>query len=331
MFCRKCGIELKDGCKECPNCGMLVNIRCTEDHVPGYNKKNSRSLYSKWWFWAIMFLVLGLNIIVFKSYSILEDMGLEAEGQDLEIAQEVDETSNITSTPYESNSEIENFEEQNIESKIPDETPSITSVPSESNSEEENFEEQDTENEITEDIDNVPEEITDEGKDASVWSKEYLFWYLQGLNDAQVGSYIKLAKDFLNTAEQLDTNIYLKTDGGLFSKRNFEITNKETDLLYSGGLENNKPEGFGMLLKFYGNMESEEVNEYDEYKITPLFLPLYIGEFSGGMYNGKGILYVDHSQDFSFSDVGTDNIDDVLAYSNDYLQTISYNWRFFRW
>lgn len=317
MFCIRCGKELKSDWKICPNCGFPVNDQQAKNKISGNVQKSiSRSLYKKWWFWVSVFIVMVLGLsamILISSYSISEDPS--SEKQDIEIAEDVDEISDITDAPLENNLGEVNLTDQEAENEV------VEAQESEDVTEEI----QEIEDEVAETFDDITEYPSDEGSDFPVWSKEYLFWYTQGLRDSYVDAYIKIAKNLLEKTDQLDANIHMRTEGGLFEKEHFEMTRDNSMYLYAGEIKDNKPEGLGILSKRY-QLEQERYNEYGEYETVPLYLPIYIGEFSEGRYNGTGMSYEDRSESISITDVKVENVEDIdlLEYSEQYFLSISY-------
>ena len=79
-------------------------------------------------------------------------------------------------------------------------------------------------------------------------------------------------------------NIVEVKSAGVFSKR-FERTLNDGDYYYLGGLEENQPHGYGMLLKrdWFLSQNREDLDCGME----------YIGEFKDGQYNGYGLLFND--------------------------------------
>ena len=79
----------------------------------------------------------------------------------------------------------------------------------------------------------------------------------------------------------LESMLYLETRG-LHDER-YEITNRETGYYYIGELEDNEPEGYGMILR-WDPLKSGATGE------TELAL-IYLGEFHQGQYDGYGLLF----------------------------------------
>lgn len=67
MFCKKCGKEMKDGWKVCPNCGTTVEGG-TEEVIETNNvkekgekpKKAKKPIFKKWWFWVIIIIAIAV-------------------------------------------------------------------------------------------------------------------------------------------------------------------------------------------------------------------------------------------------------------------------------
>lgn len=126
-------------------------------------------------------------------------------------------------------------------------------------------------------------ELSPNAENASVWSTDYLFWYISN-SDMDANKYLKTAIEFQDKAEELGDDTYLFLNDGFFGDGSFEQTGDQTKYLYRGELKNNKPSGFGMLAKYY-QFNTE----------LSMYVPIYIGEFRDGMYDGEGVLYYDYS------------------------------------
>lgn len=150
----------------------------------------------------------------------------------------------------------------------------------------------------------------------TVWSTNYLFWYANNL-DKDVKSFIKDANTMLKDAEALKAETYLKLDDGWFGSGSYEITSDQTEYGYAGGIKKNQPSGFGVLYKYYYfGMDLE------------MYIPVYIGDFKKGKFNGEGILFCDYSEEddvvssIAYSlDMNEDNMENIIY---QYLHSISY-------
>lgn len=147
--------------------------------------------------------------------------------------------------------------------------------------------------------------------DSPVWSKEYLFWYVEKNDIPGAGSEIESAQKYIDRAEQSRANgsIYLKLNKKIFEENYFSITSEETEYVYSGELKDNRPSGFGALWKVQEGKE----------------LILYCGNFSSGRYDGYGVKFKTYSDD-TVKIVLAKTLVGMLASRNyrDYLETITY-------
>lgn len=149
----------------------------------------------------------------------------------------------------------------------------------------------------------------------SVWSADYLFAYIEN-SDMGLDKYAKTGKKLLKKAGELTNNYYVELNSEIFGGEKYSITSNESEYCYSGKLKKNQPSGFGMLSKLY-DINSE----------LQVYLPVYIGEFSKGKYDGEGIKFYDFSED-EIVDTILGNIgiteETVREYTDCYFQQIEY-------
>lgn len=150
----------------------------------------------------------------------------------------------------------------------------------------------------------------------TVWSTDYLFWYTEDMNK-DVRNYVKDAKKIIENAEGAKPDTYLKMDDGLFGSGAYEITSEQTEYAYSGKLKNNQPSGFGVLYKYYSMGIDMEA-----------YVPIYMGDFKKGKYQGEGISFYDYSEDSNIASSITytlhsdeSNLEEVI---DQYFQAIEY-------
>lgn len=150
----------------------------------------------------------------------------------------------------------------------------------------------------------------------TVWSTDYLFEYADDF-DKDIKKHIKFARNTLKKAEGMNMETYLKADDGLFGNGSYEMTSEQTEYGYSGKMKNNQPSGFGVLYRYCSMGIGPEV-----------YIPVYMGDFKKGQYNGKGILFKDYSEDDEIaSSIGyTFNVDEsnLQEIIEQYLQSIEY-------
>lgn len=134
-----------------------------------------------------------------------------------------------------------------------------------------------------------------EKPDGTVWSTDYLFWYVEDL-DKDINRHIKEAKKILEKSEEMKNVTYLKFDDGLFGNGAYEISSEQSEYCYEGEIKDNQPSGFGILYKYY--FMDTDIETY---------IPIYMGNFENGKYSGSGISFYDYSED--------NNIVSSIAYS----------------
>lgn len=154
--------------------------------------------------------------------------------------------------------------------------------------------------------------------DRPVWSKEYLFWYVESSN-MNLDSEISTAKDILQKVQKFETTKSLTTESSLFKGTSYAFTVEDSNLIYMGGEKDNKPDGLGIIWKGY------EIN--DE---VFAFKAVYAGNFSKGKFDGKGILFKDYDDSIMQDSLDTLNhqfnltADNARSYCEQYLESISY-------
>ena len=149
----------------------------------------------------------------------------------------------------------------------------------------------------------------------SVWSTDYLFAYIEN-SDMGLNKYAKTGKKMLEKAAGFTESYYAELNSEIFGEGKYSITCNESEYRYSGELKKNQPSGFGVLSKLY-DINSE----------LQIYLPVYIGEFSKGKYDGDGIKFYDFSED-EITDTILGNMGltekTVYEYIDYYFQQIEY-------
>lgn len=156
---------------------------------------------------------------------------------------------------------------------------------------------------------------TSENEAGSVWSTEHLFGYIEN-SDMKLDKYVKMGKKMLKKSEECTDNSYVEFNSQILGEGNYNTTSNESEYCYSGELKKNQPSGFGVLSKlYYINSELQ------------IYLPVYIGEFSKGQYDGKGIKFYDFSEEEIVNTIlGNSELteDNIYEYTDHYFQQIEY-------
>ena len=57
-YCRQCGAMLQEGARFCPGCGAAAESAPVES-APARPRKKRKSLFRRWWFWALVLIAAG--------------------------------------------------------------------------------------------------------------------------------------------------------------------------------------------------------------------------------------------------------------------------------
>lgn len=156
---------------------------------------------------------------------------------------------------------------------------------------------------------------TDEnGYDSTIWSTDYLFWYLKEYDFCEIKNLVEVAEGFWNQKAELETSnepVPVKLNSKVFSADYYSLTSERSNYVYVGDMEDNRPSGFGVL-----SLAFEDEGCYR---------PIYCGNFKDGRFDGTGIKMQDYNTNLIFDvtnviEMGMLPTDDI----NDYVESISY-------
>ena len=166
---------------------------------------------------------------------------------------------------------------------------------------------------------NTASESVEDYSDKPVWSKEYLFWYIESSDvNMNLFSEVKSAQKILNKVQKFDDAKNLTTESSLFKGSSYSLTTEGTGLVYMGGERKNKPDGLGGIWRSY------QVGDVTVQKLV------YAGYFSKGQYDGNGILFKDYDDSAvqntfdTISSMYGWNADNAQKYCEEYLESIAY-------
>lgn len=135
-----------------------------------------------------------------------------------------------------------------------------------------------------------------------VYSMEYLNGYIENNNiDIPKERYKSKMKKVFNDNSEM---IAVEASGG--EKVRYSATVENSEFYYVGKLKNNRPDGWGKIIRVVIASESEyygrliaDINTigwgWDEEELVPLLV--YVGEFNDGYYSGYGWKYADYFDD----------------------------------
>ena len=156
-----------------------------------------------------------------------------------------------------------------------------------------------------------PQEDFDAGRDSPIWSSDYAFWYIRSNAIMDAYDYVDTAENFLEQEAELEANstpVYLKLNKKVIGDDYYSLTSDESEYTYVGGMEDNRPSGFGVL-KIWSIDAGEP-------------LRMYCGNFSKGRYDGEGVKFGDYSA--STISWAVSALEDRVSNIKEYLENISY-------
>lgn len=164
---------------------------------------------------------------------------------------------------------------------------------------------------------NTASESVEDYSDKPVWSKEYLFWYIESSDvNMNLSSEVKSAQKILTKVQKFDDAKNLTTESSLFKGSSCSLTTESTGLVYMGGERKNKPDGLGGIWRSY------QVGDVTVQKLV------YAGYFSKGQYDGNGILFKDYDDSAvqntfdTISSMYGWNADNAQNYCEEYLESM---------
>lgn len=155
----------------------------------------------------------------------------------------------------------------------------------------------DTETTMIENDDEIVIENNLMEEDASeepVGSTKYVIWCMKKQGVSDLNKFAKMAEEYLEIAEKQDDEKDLKTVPNIFGYY-YTLTSESSDYIYSGGLKDNRPSGFGVLkswvgtIKYCGNFDD---GRYDGMGVLYDEGISYIGDFSNGQKDGEGVSFI---------------------------------------
>lgn len=154
----------------------------------------------------------------------------------------------------------------------------------------------------------------------SVWSTEYLSFYLQN-KSLEIYDFSKEEKKASVIAKKVKPEqCYIKGSGGFLNNSiiTYKKTDEETDFVYMGEIKDEKPDGYGMLYKL--------INYGSDYEPVLARQVVYEGMFKKGKYSGFGKSYFffqDENEAWKFREF-VEQSGDAQKCVNDYFNELEY-------
>jgi hypothetical protein len=158
-------------------------------------------------------------------------------------------------------------------------------------------------------------------KDMSVWSPEYLAYYI---NNMQMDLYnFKSEEEQINKRSSRITpeQCYLKTSEGFFnsSEITYKKADKETDYIYMGEIKKDYPDGYGIIFKL--------INVGGEFEPKLVKQMVYDGMFKQGKFSGFGkgfYFFSDDENEWGRFKSIIYNSEDPQSFLDEYFNEVEY-------
>lgn len=282
MICPKCGKEVPDNWNYCSKCGYVLKSEKKSYSLPDEKQNENKTQVTKKNDNILTrIIVVGLAVILICNF-------LKPKEKDKDIQNEQQRVE--VQTELQAEVQTETQTELQAEARTEAQTELQTDIQTEPQ---------------TDEIINMEEDSWTIGdQNAPIWSNAYILWYITEYDyDMVVYPYAELAASYIqsfdfhpptlvypyasffgyDTSElEEEGNVsYVKYNEKILGDEYYSITMDKTNYLYQGDLEDNRPSGLGCLWECY---------HFYDYGV---WLPIYIGEFSKGVFSGTGILYDD--------------------------------------
>lgn len=153
--------------------------------------------------------------------------------------------------------------------------------------------------------------------DLPVWSPEYIISYIKAMN-LDVYDFTREMKENEKNVSKLDFNkmCYVSDFSFGIGSPKYEQVYSESDFVYVGKMDDEKPDGFGILIKMVN------VDSFGAEKVNRI---VYTGMFKKGKYDGFGLLYcADHGDEEQKYSSFIQNAEEPQEATTQYLNELRY-------